>query len=193
MAEDFILVAEFPLLVPSSYRAETRLDEFGEQHIFDGLLSQQGSTHPFGNFGNRKPKFGGATAKLSAEQKLIVKVFRIAKNAIERAECLDFLRSQHTLLVGWEGASLVWEQAFDLLANLTKDNALFFSLDESNALYKAGLPEERCDGTYGDVFVDACLASGNTKSGKRDLGFAEWGRSHKTLGSWCYLLCFLSK
>ena len=200
MPEKFRFITEFPLLVPADYDHATRISAFASKYYNRGYgsIPQNGGWEPFNDYlENRDDKFKGATTKLIAGQKLLVQVFRITEGneLAERTECMEFLHSQGALLTGWEGMTLIWEQARQVLT--TDDKfvfpALFYSLDEPEALYKTCCKETLRDGvTYSDVYVDACLETfePKRKPGEKSVCFNYANRSHKLLGCWCYLLCF---
>ena len=75
--------------------------------------------------------FSRVTTQLEPGQKLKVDVFQI-KETVSSEDCLAFLHSQQSILVGVQGASLVYEEKREKLPK----NRGHISFDEKEALWQ---------------------------------------------------------
>ncbi|MFA7216682.1 MAG: hypothetical protein WC095_01720 [Candidatus Paceibacterota bacterium] len=118
----FKLVNTFEIVVPEGYDHSKRLDSFGKEHR---------KAFYYYNDAITDKNYAKATTKLEAGRKLKVKVFQI-KETVTSEDCMAKLRSEKAILVGAQGASLVWEQKKEELPV----NRSSVSFDEKDALWK---------------------------------------------------------
>lgn len=140
----FTLLKAFSLVVPDDYDHANRLDTFVEKHrkwvyCLDANITDA----------NLRSL---ATTKLIPGSRFVVKVFLI-NETVAFQECLAFLKGENAILLGTQGASLVFEHARGELP----DNSWCVSLDEENALWRDAEDESRvsridCYGIYGYDF-----------------------------------------
>jgi hypothetical protein len=97
----FKLADAFDLIVPDGYDHDTCLTTFVAAH---------GSEFVYRNPNITDDNFRQATTKLVPGRELRVKIFQITET-VTSEDCLTFLRSQKAVLVGAQGASLVYELA----------------------------------------------------------------------------------
>lgn len=132
----FEMVNTFEIVVPEGYDHGKRLDSFGKEHR---------KAFYYYNDAITDKNYAKATTKLEAGRKLKVKVFQI-KETVTSKDCMAKLRSEKAILVGAQGASLVWEQKKEELPV----NRWSVSFDEKDALWKDadgyhGVPHVRRD------------------------------------------------
>lgn len=120
----FKLANAFDLTVPDGYVHDTRLTTFKTAH---------GGEFSYLNPGITDENFKQATVKLAPGRKFKIKVFHITET-VTSDDCLIFLRSQKAVLVGAQGASLVYELAKSKLPV----NRWSISFDEKDALWYSG-------------------------------------------------------
>src|SRR3989344_1307137 len=118
----FELVNTFEIVVPEGYDHSKRLDSFGKEHR---------KAFYYYNDAITDKNYAKATTKLVPGRKLKVKVFQI-KETVTSEDCIAKLRSEKAILVGAQGASLVWEQKKEELPV----NRWSASFDEKDALWK---------------------------------------------------------
>ena len=131
----FKLVKTLDILVPADYVHATRLTSFAEAHrsefyYYDSNLTDQ--------------NFGRATTQLKPGQRFKVDVFQI-KETVTSENCMVFLHSQKALLVGAQGASIVYEQERKELPK----NRGYISFDEKENLW------QDADGRHRVPHIDA--------------------------------------
>ena len=161
----FQLVKSFGIVVPADYDYSTRLDTFRTAHqkefyYYNPNITDANFNHP--------------SLKLSPGLKFGVKVFQITER-VTSDDCLKFLKSQPKgVLLGAQGATLVYEQAKDKLPK----SRWHVSFDEKENLWEDSGRDRRVP------FV--CAHSGGGFD--FDLGYFEypWGAGH------C-LLCFCNE
>jgi hypothetical protein len=117
----FKLANAFDLVVPVGYDQATRLTNFKAVH---------GREFGYYNSDITDANFGRATTRLMPGQKFRVKIFQITET-VTSEDCLAFLRSQKAVLVGAQGASLVYELAKSKLPM----GRWSVSFDEKDALW----------------------------------------------------------
>lgn len=118
----FELVNTFEIVVPEGYNHSKRLHSFGKEHR---------EAFYYYNDNITDSNYAKVTTKLEPGRKLKVKVFQI-KETVTPLDCMAKLRSEKAILVGAQGASLVWEQKKEELP----DNRWSVSFDEKDALWK---------------------------------------------------------
>ena len=118
----FKLVNTFEIVVPEGYDHGKRLDSFDKEHR---------KAFYYYNDAITDKNYAKATTKLEPGRKLKVKVFQI-KETVTSEDCMAKLRSEKAILVGAQGASLVWEQKKEELP-VSRWSASF---DEKDALWK---------------------------------------------------------
>ncbi len=121
--ERFKLINTFALTVPRGYDHSTRLDKFRREYSDEFYSYSNALTNN---------NFAGATTRLVSGRKYNVKIFQIATKRMPSEDCMSFLWSQKAILVGAQGASLVWEYALDKLPI----SRWSISFDEKEALWK---------------------------------------------------------
>src|SRR3989344_4716273 len=117
----FKLVNTFEIVVPEGYDHGKRLDSFDKEHR---------KAFYYYNDAITDKNYAKATTKLEPGP-LKVKVFQI-KETVTSEDCMAKLRSEKAILVGAQGASLVWEQKKEELPV----NRWSASFDEKDALWK---------------------------------------------------------
>lgn len=120
----FGLINTFSIVVPQGYDHATRLGSFREKHRKEFYYYNEAITDK---------NYAKATTKLEPGRKLKVKVFQINER-VTSLDCLAHLRSQKAVLVGAQGASLVYEQKKDELPV----DRWSVSFDEKDALWEDG-------------------------------------------------------
>jgi hypothetical protein len=96
----FEMLNSFEIEVPEGYDHATRLDAFALEHRNEFFFYNDAITDQ---------NFGSPTIRLEPGRKLKVTVFEI-KKTVSSEDCFAFLKGQEALLVGAQGASLVYEQ-----------------------------------------------------------------------------------
>jgi len=117
----FELANAFNIVVPKGYDHAMRLTDFTKAH---------GSEFNYYNSDITDEHFSQATIKLVPGRKFKVKAFHITKT-VTSEDCLSFLHKQKAVLIGAQGASLVYELAKN---KLSKDR-WSVSFDEKDALW----------------------------------------------------------
>lgn len=120
--EKFELLNTVSITVPQGYDHVNRLDSFSKEHRKEFY---------YYNVSITDKNYAKATTKLEPGRKLKVKVFQI-KERVTSEDCMAHLRSQKAVLVGAQGASLVYEQKKDELPV----DRWSVSFDEKDALWK---------------------------------------------------------
>ncbi|MEK7465175.1 MAG: hypothetical protein AAB631_00140 [Patescibacteria group bacterium] len=113
---------EFALTVPKDYVHGTQLATF-EQKYRKGFY--------YYNTDITDSHFAKATTQLVPGKTYKVKVFGIKKGSVTSEDHMNLLRSQNAILVGAQGASLVYQEKKDELPK----GKFYVSFDEKNALW----------------------------------------------------------
>jgi hypothetical protein len=126
--EYFCLLKEFSIVVPENYNHEEQLQYFKDKNYskfldFDSEIAY---------------RFQKSATKLVPGQKLLVKIFQqfgldVSTDTVSE-KCLNFLKSQKSILTGARGASLVFEQQ---RGELYDENGSYLSYDEKDDLYNS--------------------------------------------------------
>ena len=124
MDKRFEFVKDFKITVPADYNHATQLKTFAERYKKRLYYYEEDITDA---------NFSRATNKLIPGRVYKVKIFRI-KQMVESQDILNFIASQKGILVGAQGASLVYQLAKDQLPIGTGDN-WYLSLDKRDALF----------------------------------------------------------
>lgn len=95
----FELLNAFELIVPPDYKHADRLDSFKKKHKKEFYGYNDAITDK---------NFSKATTKLVPGRKFKVKIFQITEK-VTSENCMDFLKTQNAVLVGAQGASLLYE------------------------------------------------------------------------------------
>mgnify|MGYP001217575367 CR=1 FL=1 len=159
-------IREFEIKVPTDYKHSSQIDTFAKK------AKKEKTTYYFNDDLTSK-NFAKATNKLEPGKTYKVKIFPIL-STVKSEDCTAFLRKQNAILVGGQGATLVYDLAKDQLPK----GKWTVSFDEKDALW------EDLDGSHGVPSVLA-YSDGDFKFG---LGYFE--------GGWVdgdYLLCFCDK
>ena len=120
----FKLMVGYDVVVPRRYDHATCLEKFRKKYRKD--------FHHY-NAGITDENFGRATTRIAHGQRFHVEIFQI-KERLTSDECITFLHSQGAVLVGAQGATLMYEQ---YSKHLPKDQWMV-SFDEKEALWKDG-------------------------------------------------------
>lgn len=124
--DKFELLAAFGVVVPNNYNHATQLDTFKVAHESEFAYYDQNTTDA---------NYSKATTKLVPGRRFQVKAFGVKKGrTVTSDECLTKLRAEQAVLVGAQGASLVYEQGKD---NLPKGK-WSVSFDEKDTLWFGG-------------------------------------------------------
>ena len=122
--EPFRLLREFEIVIPDSYLHGKRLHDFTQR------ASKQ---FYFLNPEITDKNFEGASNELKPGERFAVKMFSVDQTQAG-AECVAFIKSEGGILVGTQGASLVWE----LNQRKLPKGKWIVSLDEESSLLKDG-------------------------------------------------------
>lgn len=131
-------IVEFELTVPINYNHDTQIDTSHTK------AKKEKTIHSYNSDLSSK-KFAKATNKLIPGKTYKVKIFPILER-VTTEDCMVLLRKHKAVLVGGQGATLVYDLAKD---KLPKDKCTV-SFDKKNALWK---------GTDGDRGVPLVFAS----------------------------------
>lgn len=124
--DKFELLTAFEVTVPENYDHATHLDSFMAAHK---------SKFYFYNENITDKNFSKVTTRLSPGRKFQVKIFEIKSvESVSSEECIAKIKSENGILVGAQGASLVYEQ---WRFNLPKGK-WYISFDEEDALWFDG-------------------------------------------------------
>ena len=118
----FQLLNTFELVVPKNYEHKNRLDSFRKAHKKEFYFYNDAITDK---------NFSKATTKLTPGRKFKVKIFQITER-VTSENCMDFLKTQNAVLVGAQGASLVYELKKEQLPM----GKWSVSFDEKDALWE---------------------------------------------------------
>lgn len=123
--EQFELFCTFDVIVPKDYAHDTCLEAFHKKYRKELFYYHESLTDI---------NFRKVTTKLTSGQKFKVKVFRLRNESesFESLSCLAFLKTQHAVLVGAQGAALAYEQGRRVLPK----RSWISSYDVKDALYK---------------------------------------------------------
>jgi hypothetical protein len=135
-------VKEFELTVPVGYSHDTQIDTSGKK------VKKEKTTYYYNNDLTSK-NFAKATNKLVPGKTYKVKIFPILQT-VTSEDCMTFLKKQNAVLVGGQGATLVYDLAKDQLPK----GKWTVSFDEKEALWEdadgnRGVPSV-CAYTVGD-------------------------------------------
>jgi len=118
----FQLINLFEIVVSEYYNHSRRLYLFGRKHR---------KSFNYHNEAITDKKYANVTTKLKPGRKFWVKVFQI-KDLVTAEDCITKLRAEKAILVGAQGATLVWEQKKEGLPI----NRRSVSFDEEDALWQ---------------------------------------------------------
>lgn len=100
-------VAEFKLTVPADYKHDTCIDSFAKR------VKKEKTTYYYNNDFNSQ-NFAKASVKLEPGKTYNVKIIPILET-VTSEDCMKVLRSHNAILVGGQGATLVYDLAKDQL------------------------------------------------------------------------------
>jgi hypothetical protein len=156
-------VAEFELTVPSDYNHDKQIDRSAKK-------AKKEKTTYYYNDALTSKNYAKATNKLEPGKKYMVKLFPILSN-ISSEDCMTFLRKQSAILVGGQGATLLYDLHRD---KLPKDK-WSVSFDEKDTLWQ--------DAFGGRGVPDVCAYAG----GDFGFGLGDWDGGW---GAGDVLVCF---
>lgn len=117
-------IVEFELTVPTDYNHDTQIDT-------SGAKARKEKTTYYYNDDLTSKNFANATNKLVPGKTYKVKIFPILQTVTSEG-CMTFLRKQNAVLVGGQGATLVYDLAKDQLPK----GKWTVSFDEKDALWE---------------------------------------------------------
>jgi hypothetical protein len=132
-----VAIREFELTIPNDYDHDSQIDTSAKK------TKNENTTH-FYNDALTSKNFAKATNKLIPGKTYKVKIFPILQR-VTSEDCMAFLRKQNAILVGGQGATLVYDLAKDQLPK----GKWTASFDEKDALW------ENADGGHGVPSVSA--------------------------------------
>ncbi|MEI8223799.1 MAG: hypothetical protein WCG20_01610 [bacterium] len=133
-------IVEFELTVPTDYNHDTQIDT-------SGAKARKEKTTYYYNDDLTSKNFAKATNKLVPGKTYKVKIFPIL-STVTSEDCMALLRKQKAILVGGQGATLVYDLAKDKLPK----GKWTASFDEKDALWKDADGDRRVP--YVHAFTD---------------------------------------
>lgn len=144
-------IVEFELTVPVDYNHDTQIDTSGAK------ARKEKTTYCYNNALTSK-NFAKATNKLLPGKTYKVKIIPILATATVTSEdCMTFSRKQNVILVGGQGATLVYDLAKDKLPK----NKYIVSFDEKEAVWKDAEGDRRVPCLYAGADGDFGFYLGN--------------------------------
>ncbi len=156
-------IVEFELTVPADYNHDTQIDT-------SGAKARKEKTTYYYNDELTSKNFANATNKLVPGKTYKIKIIPIL-STVTSEDCMALLRKHNAILVGGQGATLVYDLAKDKLPK----GKYTVSFDEKDALWK---------GAGGDRGVPSVGADTDG-----DFGFYLGGFGHDWTSAYC-VLCF---
>ena len=116
-------IREFQITVPTDYKHESQIDAFAQK--VKGLKK----TYHYNN-DLTSANFAKATNKLEPGKTYLVKIHLVLKT-VQSDDCMAFLKKQHSILVGGQGLTLIYE----LRKEEFPEGKYTVSFDEKDALW----------------------------------------------------------